>query len=498
MDRLRRLLGDGPDLIVSLNGGLPGAEQLTWGQDGFVSGANTLMFGTTEATANVHFTNDVQLVGNDHVQVTGNGTTTSSLAYLDGVLSGSGGLEVSGVNGGQLFLTAANTYTGDTTIDQAAKVSLVGAGAIASSSGLTDDGVLDISATNKGASLTTLSGSGVVNLGAQSLTLTQADGAFSGAINGAGGFHVASGDEALLGANGYTGVTTIDGPAVLILAQSGTIASSAGVVDNGLLDISPAINGATITTLSGAGEVYLGAETLTLSKAADTFSGGVFGSGGVHVAGGDEVLTGFNGYTGATTVDQGAELALARGGSIAASSRVVDNGVFDISATVEGASITTLAGSGTLQLGTERLTLSKASDTFSGKINGSGVLHVKAGGEILAGSNSYTGATIIDPMSALALAGAGSIASSSGVLDNGLFDISATTNGASIATLSGEGVVNLGAETLALTQAANTFAGTIGGTGALHVAAGTETLTGLNGYTGAGQGGCDRPVFERH
>ena len=47
--------------------------------------------------------------------------------------------------------------------------------------------------------------------------------------------------------------------------------------------------------------------------------------------------------------------------------------------------------------------------------------------------------------------GTGSIAASSIVTDNGTFDISATTAGASITTLSGSGIVTLGSQTLTLT-----------------------------------------------
>ena len=54
----------------------------------------------------------------------------------------------------------------------------------------------------------------------------------------------------------------------------------------------------------------------------------------------------------------------------------------------------------------------------------------------------------------LALTGTGSIATSSEMLANGKFDISATTAGASIVTLSGSGSVALGSKFLTLTAAA--------------------------------------------
>ena len=59
-------------------------------------------------------------------------------------------------------------------------------------------------------------------------------------------------------------------------------------------------------------------------------------------------------YTGATTINTGGVLALSGGGSIAASSNVIDNGTFDISGATAGASITTLNGAGGVRLAARR------------------------------------------------------------------------------------------------------------------------------------------------
>ncbi|MBU3553945.1 hypothetical protein, partial [Polynucleobacter sp. MWH-Post4-6-1] len=72
---------------------------------------------------------------------------------------------------------------------------------------------------------------------------------------------------------------------------------------------------------------------------------------------------------------------------------------------------------------------------------------------------TYTGTTTIDTGATLALSGTGSIATSRGVVDNGSFDISATTSGASITTLSGNGQALLGAQTLTITNGASNGAG---------------------------------------
>ncbi|RFB78184.1 autotransporter outer membrane beta-barrel domain-containing protein [Methylovirgula sp. 4M-Z18] len=135
--------------------------------------------------------------------------------------------------------------------------------------------------------------------------------------------------------------------------------------------------------------------------------------------------------------------------------------------------------------------------TVNGVISGAGSLTQAGGGTtVLTASNTFTGATTITG-GTLALSGAGSIASSSGVAlaNNGILDISQTTQGASIQSLSDDSkrgtTVALGGRTLTLTNASGTFSGAItdggigGGTGgSLVVGGGTEVLSGANTYTG--------------
>ncbi len=215
------------------------------------------------------------------------------------------------------------------------------------------------------------------------------------------------------------------------------------------------------------------------------FNGVISGSGQFQQFGtGTTTLTALEFYSGLTTIAAGT-LALTGAGNIASSSGVVANGAFDISGVSgAGTSIQTLSGSGSVAPGTKTLTLTNASGNFVGSIGGTGGVSLAAGTETLSGNNAYTGPTTITG-GTLALAGAGSIASSSGVVDNATFDISGTNSGASIKTLSGTGIVALGAKTLTLTSASSNFAGAIGGTGGFTLAAGTETLSGTNTYTGA-------------
>lgn len=392
---------------------------------------------------------------------------TDASGAFGGTIGGSGDVTV---GGGTETLTGNNTYTGTTTIDSGATLALANSGSIAASSGVVDDGTFDISDTTSGTSVTSLSGSGTVDLGSNTLTLTDASGTFSGTITGSGGLTLENGTETLTGVSDYTGATTIDAGATLVLSAAGDIIL-ANVVDYGKLEVE-----GTVTNLSGDGNVTLGSNGLTLGGG--TFDGTISGSGALTLSG-DETLTGTSTYTGATTIDSGATLALTGTGSIADSSSLADDGTFDVSGTTDGASITSLSGDGAVTLGSKDLTLSDASGSFSGVISGSGGLTVGGGSETLSGANTYTGTTTVDSGATLALMGSGSIAASSSLVDNGTFDISGTASGATVQNLSGAGTVALGSQTLTLADASGTFSGAFTGSGTL-LKEGSGMLT-LNG-----------------
>ncbi len=322
---------------------------------------------------------------------------TVPVALTDGTTPGSVIVTNSTINPltqGEVVFTANQAYTGATTIDSGAQLSLSGAGSIGASSQLIDNGTFDISGATGGASIQSLSGGGQVTLGANTLTLSNAADTFSGTISGSGGVHLAGGAETLAGINTYTGGTTLSGGTLSIASDANLGASSGALtLDGGTLRTTAGVATTRAVTLGAAGG------TIDTAGQRDSIGGVIGGTGGLGVTssatGGSLTLTGVNTYTGATVVNSGAALALSGAGSIAQSSGVADNGSFDISATTGGAQVKGLSGTGSLVLGARQLTITTANDTFSGTVSGTGKLRVQGSGlQILNGNGAaYTGGT---------------------------------------------------------------------------------------------------------
>jgi fibronectin-binding autotransporter adhesin len=562
----------------------------------------------------------------------GNSGTFSGI-FSDAVSGIAGNLTIlDSVGGGRVVFTGANTYTGPTTINSGATFALSGSGAIPISQYVLDSGTLDVSAATSAVQIVSLSGAGAVTLGNQTLTIVdggvQGNNVFSGTISGAGSLSISGGVEVIDGTNAYTGGTTItSGGALqignddtngsilgnitnaggltfnrtnattftnaisgagnvaltngtltftaaqpytgvttitagtLALSGSGSIANSASLANSGTFDIS-ATGGTSIKALTGSGNVVLGAETLTITAGSGIFSGVISGTGALTMSGGSEVLSGTNTYTGGTTVTAGTlqigagattgsvvgniadfgtvvfdyansqafagvisgtgavtlisgtlsfstvqtytglttvtsgTLALMPGGDISASKGLVANGTFDISQT-SGATIGSLSGLGIVQLGGQTLTIANASGTFSGLIESTGTsatpggVIINSGTEILSGTSTYTGTTLISPGATLSLTSLNTLATSP-IVDNGTLDISSAINNLSnvvtvnVTSLNGSGSVTLGSSILTVTNASGTFSGVISGTGGLTISGGTQTLTGANSNTFTG------------
>ncbi len=413
-------------------------------------------------------------IGNDDTagSITGNITNAGNLAFdrtdsitIASTISGAG--EVTEENGTVTF-TTAQPYTGITNITSGT-VSLSGSGSIVGSSSVTDEGTFDISGISAtGTTIKALNGTGNVDLGGKTLTITAGSGIFTGVIadggiaGGTGGALLVSGGSTVLGGtNTYTGGTSVTGGTLQLGSGATTGTVIGNISDNGTLVFD-----------------YAGIQPFTAV---------VSGSGALQVISGGISVSSVQTYTGLTTITAGT-LQLLAGGSISASSGLVANGTFDISAT-SGATIASLSGTGVVQLGAQTLTINGAAGTssnFSGAIQGTGGVTINGGTEILSGTGNYTGTTAINAGATLSLMSLNSLPNSP-IVDNGTLDISQAVNNLSnivsvnVSSLTGSGAVTLGANTLTITNAAGTtFAGTFSGTGDLVISGGTETLTGAS------------------
>jgi autotransporter-associated beta strand protein len=249
-----------------------------------LSGDNTYTGGTTITAGTLQLGNNTTM-GSIIGDVVNNATLAfnRSNAYeFDGAISGSGAVQQNGAN--TTTLTAVNTYAGATTIS-AGTLALSGAGSIANSSGVINDSTFDISGAAAGASIKNLSGAGNVTLGNQTLTLTDASGAFAGVIGGNGGLvKQGAGLFTLTGANTYLGATTVaDGN----LRVDGSVASAVNVQSGATLSGAGSVAG--LVTVQSGGTLSAGQSPGTLTLGALNLNAGstsVFELGSPGVVGG--------------------------------------------------------------------------------------------------------------------------------------------------------------------------------------------------------------------
>lgn len=289
---------------------------------------------------------------------------------------------------------------------------------------------------------------------------------------------------AAAGATGSISVGVTAGPSGSLTIQNGSTLTSSGATI--AIGIAGGSNGT--VTVNGAGSQWI--------TSGHQIEIGASGNGTLNIQNGARVIAqsgvylgSFAGGMGTLNINSGSTLetiTLARPGVAGAGQVNFDNAILRARQNSIGfvvgfsSGALNIAGGG-LTVDTQAFTVT-ASSGFSGV---GGMTKTGAGTLNLRGSNTYTGATLIQA-GTLALASNGSIAASSRVVANGTFSISGiTAAGTSIQSLGGTGNVTLGVKNLTITNANDLFAGVIGGTGSVTLTGGTQTLSGANAYTGA-------------
>lgn len=374
---------------------------------------------------------------------------------LDGVISGSGDLIQSG--SGITTLTSTNTYTGETRITDG-ELRLVGDGSIEHSDRVDLDAVLDVTNANDlNVNIQSINSTenGIIRIGNKTLNLTDAKGdTFAGIIEGDGG-HVKlqQGTERLTGENSYTGGTSIDDGARLIIGNGGKKGSVQGeIAVEGTL-VYDRSDRYTVNQLSGGGDLNL------------------------H-GGGTAVINTKQGLTGEVGIDAGNTLALEGDGDISTAEGVNNNGKFDISGSnFEDIRIGYLHGeeSGRTELGSKNLVITNGDGgEYAGQISGSGGFTVEKGKQLLSGENTYTGDTQILAGAELQLGNddrAGSITSN--VINDGIVSGSGSMN-----DLLNRGTVSPGTDTTFGTLTVNGNYSSEGGKLILHEALADDNTKG--------------------
>ncbi|MBB5704191.1 outer membrane autotransporter protein [Ochrobactrum daejeonense] len=368
--------------------GLDGSANSNWRNDSFAvfgndpgtgqSGGNVVIdAGFTPSVNGMQFMNTgyrlsgspITLGGTgDPVIIVGDGAADSAniTAEINSVIEGADGLYKSGL--GNLILTGANTYTGDTTVNEGTLT-------------LGDGGSIDASSDIILANTRYGHGNLVIDKD-QAFTLANAISGIGAVVKDGTGTTTFAGD------NTFTGGLTVKGGT----AQAGianTAFGSGNVTVNGgatldLADFNETV-GSLIGKTSGDGNIDLGSGTLTLNQNLHgDFSGTISGTGGLTKNGdGDLVLYGANDYSGDTTVNKGTLAQGAAGGFSGASSYTVANGAslelggFDTTmAALSNGGDVTFGGTGGAVL------------NVSGDYHGDGgTLHMSA---VLGGDNSLT------------------------------------------------------------------------------------------------------------
>ena len=416
--------------------------------------------------------------GGSGLVVTGSGSSSNSTTgTITGGAGGHGGSgDASGNSGGGGGGGGSGgvglLLTGDGSFDNAGQL----AGGTGGFGGTTDNGGGGSGGDGGlGAALT--NGGSLINSG----SISGGNGGIGGASTGGNG-SFGNGGAAITGTN-------------LSIINSGTI--SGGLSGNGstraeAIQFTGGTNSLEIRTGSNIiGDVNATAGTNALilgGTVNDSFDTSTIGSQYLgfsayrKTGNGTWALTGSTSAVTPWTIDAGT-LSISAAGSLGAagSSLTFNGGTLQFSNTFDlasGNAIVLAAGGGSIDTNTFDTSISQP-------VSGTGNLMVYGLGQLtLAGANTYSGTTTIGNATTLSLGPGGAIADSSGVVDNGAFDISATSHGASVTGLTGTGTVYLGNQTLTLTSASGTFAGNISGRGGLVLTGGTETLAGTSTYAG--------------
>ncbi|MEI6713748.1 MAG: autotransporter-associated beta strand repeat-containing protein, partial [Verrucomicrobiota bacterium] len=451
----------------------------------------TLQFGLTNAT----YMNGISGSGASVIQI--------DTGILNGTLSGiadntnTGGLTKMGT--GILTLSGNNSYTGTTNVN-GGTINLGHANALSTSGAITfGGGTLQFTSSNTTDYGNRIAGStGAIALDTNSNDVTFAGDITSSNMGGLRKFGV--GSLTLSGSNGYTGTTYIDA-GTLSLGHANALAGNGNITfRGGTLQFTVSNQGDYSSRIvNSSGVLLLDTNAQDVTFAGDLAASNVAGL--TKLGAGKLTLSGNNASTGVVTLGAGtvSVTSINNGGvagGLGAASNAGSNLIFAGGTLQYGGATASTDRSFTINAGSNAfidvlantLTISGTVATTTG-----GVVKNGAGALVFAGSNDYTGATVVNAGSlsagvsvrAFGNNSAVTLANTAGVLLN----ITGFDN--TIGSLAGGGVtggnVELGSATLTLGAdgTSTTYSGVLSGAGGVtKTGAGTQIFAGANIYTG--------------
>jgi fibronectin-binding autotransporter adhesin len=386
-----------------------------------------------------------------------------------------------------------NTYTGLTTVNSGATLTVAGSGALAATgSGLNANGTVVFNQLNQTLAALNGNGTGILRLSNVSGTaLTVNGGTFAGSIqNGVGAtgrLIVDNGTFTLSGTNNtYTGGTTVNSSGILLV--TGSLAGGTALLDNGAVTFS---QNQVISTLNGTNptsSLTLTGATLTVN-AGGAYAGVVTGTGALSVTSGILTLNGINDYTGGTTVGGTGTLNIGFGGSLATSGvGLTDNRTVVFNQPTQALpALNGTNSAATLTLNGTALNVS-GGGSFAGAASGTGSLTVSGGSLILSGTNTYTGGTFVSD-GTLNLGASGALPANRAVTVNGGTLNIATFSPTTGAVILSDGTISGSTGTLTGTSYGlqnGSISAKLAGTGVIltKTTPGIVTLSGANTFTG--------------
>ncbi len=322
-----------------------------------ISLLNVLAAGTFNLNDFSQTINNITGSGTIELGTTGAATLTTGSATpetFSGVITGMGNFTKQG--SGNFTLSAMNNYVGNTSIT-AGTLLLSGTGSLPSNSPLdiSSGATFDITGASVPVVIDTLTGSGTIQLGNNTLNYTPSNpstesnliiGTTASSFNNlANTLTVMSSSTGMLGTIGIPGGTITAGIVNIFPMSSLLNVGAAGTFNLNNFN-------QTIPNITGSGQIELGTATLTTGSSSSTeFSGQITGLLGdlTKIGSGTLTLSGTSTYTGDTAVNAGTLLIT---GSIDSAPTVGSGAVMIVNGTVNGATIVSsgglLKGTGTI------------------------------------------------------------------------------------------------------------------------------------------------------